>query len=47
MTRLKTDMRENRQQATNRGEERPLYIIKPSDMSQGKGIFFANDFDSI
>jgi len=47
MSRLKTDMKERRKKAINKGLSTPMYIIKPSDSAQGKGIFFASEFEQI
>ena len=43
LTRLKSDMLE----ADKKGKNREMYIVKPNDMAQGKGIFFATKFDQI
>ena len=40
LSRLKTDMQEAKKK-----QKAPMYIVKPSDMAQGKGIFFATEFD--
>jgi len=46
LQRLKTDMAEaKRKQKTP--NDRAMYIVKPSDMAQGKGIFFATEYEQV
>jgi phosphoribosylamine-glycine ligase len=47
LTRLKSDLAEAKKKALAKGLAPPVYIVKPSDMAQGKGIFFATDVEQI
>jgi hypothetical protein len=38
-------MRDNKKKATEKGHAAPMYIVKPSDLCQGKGIFFATEIE--
>jgi biotin carboxylase len=47
LSRVKADILEAKKKAQKAGLAPPMYIVKPSDTAQGKGIFFATDVETI
>jgi predicted ATP-grasp superfamily ATP-dependent carboligase len=47
LSRVKADLLEAKKRAQQKGLAVPVYIVKPSDTCQGRGIFFSSDVETI